>query len=108
MYKDTWVPQIGQRLSCKPDERKEALSYVKYALFKHLTQMAMKIRLDTFPLTQRLYHFLNSGTTENKLTAVSGYWKKTPGNWSCCKYNATTIDKRFADAIIAKLNETVS
>ena len=58
-------------------------------------------------LSQLLYHFLNTGTTENKLTAVvtTGKRKREIGVVVSARYTDTTIDRGFADVLIVKLNE---
>ena len=47
IYKDVWVPLIGQEFICKADDREEAMSMTKM-LLAFLKQVTLKHWLDIF------------------------------------------------------------
>ena len=107
IYKDTWVPSIGQNLICRTDTREEVIEYDKNAIgvFKSGDKETLVGHLP-IEISCLLTNFLMKAAPENKLDAiVVGKRKREVGLIVPAKYVALTKNKTFANILFNKLQE---
>ena len=106
IYKDVWVPLIGQELICKADNREEAKEYDKNAIgvFKTGDPETMVAHLP-IELSCLLKYFLEASPENNLIAVVSGKRKREVGLVVPAKYVALTKNKTFANILLEKLTE---
>ena len=106
IYKDVWVPHIGQNLICKTDTREEAMEYDKNAIgvFKSDDPETLVGHLP-IEISCLLTYFLEA-SLENKLNVtVIGKRRREVGLVVPAKYAALTKNKKFANVLAGKLQE---
>ena len=106
IYKDSWVPSIGQNLICRTDTREEAIEHDKNAIgvFKSGDKETLVGHLP-IEISCLLTNFLKAAP-ENKLDAiVVGKRKREVGLIVPAKYVALTKNKTFANILFNKLQE---
>ena len=106
IYKDVWVPGIGQNLVCKTDTQEEAMEYDKNAIgvFKSDDPETVVGHLP-IEISCLLTYFLEA-SPENKLNAiVIGKRKLEVGLVVPAKYAALTKNKTFANVLAGRLQE---
>ena len=104
IYKDVWVPCIGQNLICKTDTLEEAMEYNKNAIgvFKLDDPETLVGHLPVE--ISCLLTYLLEASPENKLNAiVIGKRKREVGLVVPAKYAAFTKNKTFANVLAGKL-----
>ena len=101
IYKDVWVPRIGQNLICKTDTQEEAMEYDKNAIDDPETLVGNQ----PIEISCLLTYFLEA-SPENKLNAiVIGKRKRQIGLVIPAKNAALTKNKTFANVLAGKLQE---
>ena len=104
IYKDLWVPCIGQNLICKTDTLEEVMEYDKNAIgvFKSDDPETLVGHLP-IEISCLLTNLLEA-SLENKLNAiVIGKRKEEVGLVVPAKYAAFTKNKTFANVLAGKL-----
>ena len=95
IYKDVWVPSIGQNLICKTDTQEEAMEYDKNAIDDPETLVGNQ----PIEISCLLTYFLEA-SPENKLNAiVIGKRKRQVGLVVPAKNAALTKNKTFANVL---------
>ena len=104
IYKNVWVPRIGQNLICKTDTREEAMEYDKNAIgvFKSDAPENLVGHLPT-EISCLLTYFLEA-SPENKLNAiVIGKRKREVGLVFPAKYAALTKKQNICKCFSRKV-----
>ena len=104
IYKDSWVPPIGQNLICRTDTREEAIEHDKNAIgvFKSGDKETLVGHL-LIEISCLLTNFLKTAP-ENKLNAiVVGKRKREVGLIVPAKYVALAKNKTFTNILFNKL-----
>lgn len=106
IYKDAWLPRIGQRLICKKDDRNEALEYDVNAIGLYRTE-GEKPLVGHIPieLSCLLTNFLQANPDNVIEAEVSGKRKREVGLIVPAKYTAYTKVKSNASILCEKLCE---
>ena len=106
IYKDVWVPLIGQELICKADNCEEAIEYYKNAIgvFKTGDPETLVGHL-LIELSCLLKYFLEASPENNLIAVVTGKRKREVGLVVPAKYVALTKNKTFANILLKKLTE---
>ena len=106
IYKDIWVPLIGQELICKRDSRDEALEYDRNAIgvFKPGNPEVLVGHLP-IELSCLFKHFLETSAYNTLSAVVTGKRKREVGLVVPAKYIALTKDRRYANVLFEKLKE---
>ena len=106
IYKDVWIPSIGQELICKAGNREEAIQYDKNAIgvFKTGDPETLVGHL-TIELSCLLKYFLEASPENNLIAVVTGKRKREVGLVVPAKYVALTKNKTFANNLLEKLTE---
>ena len=106
IYKDVWVPLIGQELICKADNHEEAIEYDKNAIGVFKTgDPETLVRHLPRELSCLLKYFLEASPESNLVAVVTGKRKREVGLVVPAKYVALTKNKTFANALLEKLTE---
>ena len=105
IYKDVWVPLIGQELICKADNREEAIEYGKNAIgaFKTGDPETLVGHLP-IELSCLLKYFLEASPENNLIAVVTGKRKREVGLVVPAKYVALTKKKNICKYFIRKVN----
>ena len=106
IYKDVWLPQIGQRLICKKDDRDEALQYDVNAIGLYRKE-GEELLVGHVPieLSCLLKNFLQANSDNVIEAEVSGKRKREVGLIVPAKYTAYTKVKSHASILCEKLCE---
>ena len=106
IYKDVWVPLIGQEFICKADDREEAIEYDKNAIgvFKTGDPETLVGHLP-IELSCLLKYLLEASPEKNLIAVVTRKRKREVGLVVPAKYVALTKNKAFANILSEKLTE---
>ena len=89
IYKDVWVPLIGQELICKADNREEAIEYDKNAIGVFKTgDPETLVGYLPIELSCLLKYFLEASPENNLIAVVTGKRKREVGLVVLAKYVA--------------------
>ena len=106
IYKDVWVPLIGQELICKADNREEAIEYDKNTIGVCKTgDPETLVGHLPIELSCLLKYFLEASPENNLIAVVMGKRKREVGLVVPAKYVALTKNKTFANILLEKLTE---
>ena len=109
IYKDVWLPRIGQRLICKKDDRDEALQYDVNAIGLYRKE-GEELLVGHVPieLSCLLKNFLQANSDNVIEAEVSGKRKREVGLIVPAKYTVYTKVKSHASILCEKLCEKKS
>ena len=110
VYKAVWGPEIGEKLECYEDTRKEAKDYDKHSagIFKLSSKEGKKTLVGHIPveLSSLIDYFLKIEETNRVIAEVTRKRKRKrePGLVVPAKFTASTMDRRFAHVLDSELN----
>ena len=108
VYKAVWSPEIGKKLECYEDTRKEAKDYDKHSvgIFKLSSKEGKKTLVRHIPveLSSLIDYFLKIQETNRVIAEVTGKRKREVGLAVPAKFTASTMNRRFAHVLDSELN----
>ena len=110
VYKAVWSPEIGEKLACYEDTRKEANDYDKHFVgifkFKLSSKEGKKTLVGHIPveLSSLIDYFLKIEETNRVFAEVTGKRKREVGLVVPAKFTASTRNRRFAHVLDSELN----
>ena len=108
VYKAVWNPEVGEKLECYEDTRKEAKDYDKHSvgIFKLSSEKGKKTLVGHIPieLSSLIDYFLKAEETNRVIAEVTGKRKRAVGLVVPAKFTASTMNRRFAHVLDSELN----
>ena len=106
--KAVWSTEIGEKLECYEDTRKEAKDYDKHTvgIFKLSNKERKKTLVGHIPveLSSLIDYFLKIEETNRVIAEVTGKRKREVGLVVPAKFTVSTMNRRFAHVLNPELN----